>query len=53
MVRNFVTLHLKNFKKFFKCETEEHYLRTELAINTLKSFTSKDWEDVVVVHYGY
>lgn len=37
----------------YKCENEEHYRRTELAINTLKTFTSKYWENIVVVHYGY
>lgn len=40
-------------KVLYKCEAEEHYRRTELAINTLKSFLSKDWENIVVVHYGY
>ena len=43
----------KLLKVLYKCESEEHYRRTELAINTLKSFTSKDWDDIVVVHYGY
>lgn len=37
----------------YKCEAEEHYRRTELAINTLKSFTTKDWGEIAVVHYGY
>lgn len=43
----------KLLKVLYKCESEEHYRRTELAINALKSFTSKDWDDIVVVHYGY
>ena len=43
----------KLLKVLYKCEAEEHYRRTELAINTLKTFTSKDWNDIVVVHYGY
>ena len=43
----------KLLKVLYKCESEEHYRRTELAINTLKSFISKDWDDVIVVHYGY
>ena len=37
----------------YKCEAEEHYRRTEMAINLLKSFTTDDWEDIVVFHYGY
>lgn len=37
----------------YKCEAEEHYRRTEMAINLLKSFTTNDWEDIVVFHYGY
>jgi len=38
-----------------ECESNEHYRRTVMAINLLKSFLSKDWDsdDVVVVHYGY
>lgn len=43
----------KLLKVLYKCEAEEHYRRTELAINALKTFLSKDWNDVVVVHYGY
>lgn len=43
----------KLLKVLYKCEAEEHYRRTELAINTLKTFTSKDWSDIAVVHYGY
>lgn len=43
----------KLLKVLYKCEAKEHYRRTELAINTLKSFLSKDWEDIIVVHYGY
>lgn len=43
----------KLLKVLYKCESEEHYRRTELAINTLKTFLSNDWEDIVVVHYGY
>ena len=43
----------KLLKILYKCEAEEHYRRAELAINTLKSFTSQDWDNVVVVHYGY
>lgn len=37
----------------YKCEAEEHYRRTEMAINLLKSFTTDDWEDIVVFHYDY
>ena len=37
-----------------KCEGEEHYRRTEMAINLLRSFVrNPDWEDIVVFHYGY
>ena len=43
----------KLLKVLYKCEAEEHYRRTEMAINTLKSFTSKDWDDIIVVHFGY
>ena len=43
----------KLLKVLYRCESKEHYRRTELAINTLKTFQSKDWENVVVVHYGY
>ena len=43
----------KLLKVLYKCEAEEHYRRTELSINTLKSFTSRDWDNVIVVHYGY
>lgn len=43
----------KLLKVLYKCEAEEHYRRTEMAINTLKTFTSKDWHNIVVVHYGY
>lgn len=37
------------------CEGKEHYRRTELAINTLKSFDSSDWayDNIVVINYGY
>lgn len=41
-------------KVLYECEAKEHYRRTEMAINLLKSFTTKDWGDnIVVVHYGY
>ena len=43
----------KLLKVLYKCESNEHYRRTELAINTLKTFLSKDWGEIVVVHYGY
>lgn len=43
----------KLLKVLYKCEVEEHYRRTELAINTLKTFLSKDWENIIIVHYGY
>ena len=43
----------KLLKVLYKCEAEEHYRRTEMAINLLKSFTTNDWENVVVFHYGY
>lgn len=43
----------KLLKVLYKCEAEEHYRRTEMAINLLKSFTTNDWEDIVVFHYGY
>ena len=37
-----------------KCEGEEHYCRTEMAINLLRSFVKNpDWDNIVVVHYGY
>ena len=40
-------------KVLYKCESEEHYRRTEMAINLLKSFTTNDWDNIVVAHYGY
>lgn len=43
----------KLLKVLYACEAEEHYRRTELAINTLKSFQSKDWGEIAVVHFGY
>lgn len=43
----------KLLKILYKCENEEHYRRTEMAINFLKSFTTSDWDNIVVVHYGY
>lgn len=43
----------KLLKVLYKCEAEEYYRRTEMAINLLKSFTTNDWENVVVFHYGY
>ena len=44
----------KLLKVLYKCESEEHYRRTEMAINLLKSFTKDDWgDDIVVFHYGY
>ena len=43
----------KLLKILYKCENEEHYRRTEMAINLLKSFTTSDWDNIVVVHYGY
>lgn len=43
----------KLLKVLYKCESEEHYRRTEMAINLLKTFTSSDWDDIVVFHYGY
>ena len=37
-----------------KCEAEEHYRRTGMAINLLKSFEEDDnWYDIFVFHYGY
>ena len=44
----------KLLKVLYKCEGEEHYRRTEKAINLLRSFVrNPDWDDVVVFHYGY
>jgi hypothetical protein len=44
----------KLLKVLHKCEGEEHYRRTEMAINFLRSFVrNPDWEDIVVFHYGY
>lgn len=43
----------KLLQTLHECEVKEHYRRTELAINVLKSFVSKDWDNIVVVHYGY
>lgn len=43
----------KLLKVLEECEDEEHYRRIELAINTLKTFLSKDWDNIAVVHYGY
>lgn len=43
----------KLLKILYACEAEEHYRRTEMAINLLKSFTTKDWDNIVVIHYGY
>ena len=42
----------KLLKVLYKCEAKEHYRRTELAINALKSF-QKDWYNIAIVHYGY
>lgn len=43
----------KLLKVLYKCESEEHYRRTEMAINLLKTFTSGDWDNIVVFHFGY
>lgn len=43
----------KVLRVLYKCESREHYRRTEMAINLLKSFTTSDWTDIAVVHYGY
>lgn len=43
----------KLLQTLYKCEAEEHYRRTEMAINLLKSFTTKDWDNIFVFHYGY
>ena len=45
----------KLLKVLYKCESEEHYRRTEMAINLLKTFQNANnyWDNVVVVHYGY
>ena len=43
----------KLLKVLYKYEIEEHYQRTEMTINLLKSFTTNDREDIVVIHYGY
>ena len=43
----------KLLKVLYKCESEEHYRRTEMAINLLKSFTTEDWDGIFVFHYGY
>lgn len=43
----------KLLKVLYKCEAEEHYRRTEMAINLLKTFTSGDWDNIVVFHFGY
>lgn len=40
----------------YKCEAEEHYRRTQIAIRCLECFrNSTDWADdkIAVVHYGY
>lgn len=44
----------KLLKVLYACEAEEHYRRTEMAINILKTFenTNNYWDNVVVVHYG-
>lgn len=37
-----------------KCESEEPYRRTRMAIDLLKSFEEDDdWYDIFVFHYGY
>ena len=43
----------KLLKVLHKCEGEEHYRRTEMAINLLRSFTTNDWDNIFVFHYGY
>ena len=43
----------KLLKVLYQCESEEHYRRTEMAINLLKSFTTKDWDNIFIFHYGY
>lgn len=43
----------KLLKILYKCEAEEHYRRTQMAINLLKSFITSDWDNIVIFHYGY
>lgn len=44
----------KLLKVLYKCESEEYYRRTEMAINLLKSFVRNDaWDNIFVFHYGY
>ena len=43
----------KLLKILYKCEAEEHYRRTEMTINLLKSFITSDWDNIVIFHYGY
>lgn len=36
------------------CEAQCHYRRSDMAINLLKSFTTSEWDDdIMVIHYGY
>lgn len=36
------------------CEAQSHYRRSDMAINLLKSFTTREWDDdIMVIHYGY
>jgi len=33
--------------------TKEHYRRVEPILRLLKGFDSSEWDDLVVLHYGY
>ena len=34
-------------------ENQEHYRRVEPLLGLLKSFNPSEWEELVVLHYGY
>lgn len=41
-------------KTLHACETQCHYRRSDMAINLLKSFTTSEWDDdIIIIHYGY
>jgi len=40
--------YLENYKV-----TKEHYRRVEPVLMLLKSFNPSEWDDLVVLHYGY
>ena len=40
--------YLENYK-----ESQEHYRRVEPLLKLLKGFDLTEWEDLIILHYGY